>query len=858
MSSLFGIGGNGASSGFYEETIDQSLRFDDGNSKLVRVPSSDGNRKKWTTSFWVKRSQQGQLQYLWTAGAHSGNNGIAAIYFNSDDKIHTYFDTTGANPYGGVNSRVYRDTASWYNIVWAVDAVNTVQRIWVNGVEESLSSSLNPPNYAYGMNQAGINQTFGIAGWGGSPNLDGYLANIVHLDGQYLDQSYFGETKKGVWVPKEITGLTFGTNGFHLTFANSSDIGEDISGNNNDFTPTGLTSDDIVPDTPTNNFATFSTYRRYGQYYLPSLTEGALEGASSGNATSIFGNMAINNVVSEGGVYFEVRLTSVDTVRTYVGVVGDNGFNNENASANGAAYSFPIKGMLRPTGGGSPNAYFNTATDGSGSIDLSSHNSTYSAGDIVGVAILSDGKTFFHKNGTYLDDASGNVGNPSTGANPVGTIDLTEGDWVPYVGYASTFNINFGQDGTFGGRETSGNYQDANGIGDFKYAVPTNCLALCASNMAEPAIGPNSATQADDHFNTVLFSGNGSAASVTGVGFKPDWIWAKNRTNAYGHGLWDVLRGVNSELQSNSTAVEITTANRLVSFDADGFSYGDQSNLYVNSTNSVAWNWKAGGDPGNVSGNFIRDGAAFTPSHGTINANKISANTTSGFSIVEFTSTVTGSTSESAAPHTVAHGLGKVPEWVIIKDRDGGSYPHWNVWHQDYQPDTTHLNYHFIGLQSTAAANNAGWSRADTGMTTNLFSIPLYQYTENGKSYIAYVFSGIPGYSKFGGYLPNNNNDTTNIFVYTGFRPAFLLVKYAEGTQEWAIIDNKRDTNNDNATNVLYPNYSNAESADGSNKIDLLSNGFKINSTGSFGYLAGVAYIYAAFAEVPFKYANAR
>jgi hypothetical protein len=483
---------------------------------------------------------------------------------------------------------------------------------------------------------------------------------------------------------------------------------------------------------------------------------------------------------------------------------------------------------------------------------------TYTNGDIIGVAILSDGKFFISKNGTYINDTSGNQGNPSTGANPIATIDLTEGDWVPYVGYASTFNINFGQDSSFGGRETRGTNQDANGIGNFKYAVPTNCLALCSSNMAEPAIGPNSATQADDHFNTVLYTGNGSTQSITGVGFKPDWIWKKSRSNVVHHTVTDVLRGVVKDLFTSSTSVESNDTNGVTAFNSDGFSLGSSTNHNVNAQTYVAWNWKAGGDPADVSGNFIRDGVAFTPSHGTINANKISANTTSGFSIVEFTSTVSGNTSESDAPHTVAHGLGKVPEWVIIKDRDGGSFPHWNVWHQDYQPDTTYLNYHFIGLQTTAAANNAGWTRADTGMTTNLFCLPTYQYTENGKSYIAYIFNSVEGYSKFGGYITNNNNDTTNVFVYTGFRPAFVLVKYAEGSQEWAIIDNKRDTTNDNASNILYPNYANAESADGSNKIDLLSNGFKINSTASFGYLAGVAYIYAAFAEVPFKYANAR
>ena len=852
MSSLFGIGGNAASSGFYEETIDQSLRFDDGNSKLVRQPSSDGDRKKWTTSFWVKRSQVGQLQYLWTSGSHSGNDGIAAIYFHSTDTIHTYFDTSGSNPYGAVNSRVYRDTSSWYHIVWAVDAVNTVQRIWVNGVEESLSSSLNPPNYAYGMNQSGINQTFGIAGWGGSPNLDGYLANIVHLDGQYLDETYFGETKNGIWVPKAISGLTFGTNGFHLTFADSSAIGDDISGNNNDFTPTGLTSDDVVIDSPTNNFCTFTAVgRRYGQSYVGSFSEGGLEIANGGNATHTWGSMAINNIVSEGGIYFEIRLNSIDASRTYFGLVGDSAYTNQNSSSNGASYSFPIKALVSNSGYG----YFNTATDGSGSLNLTA--TTYTNGDIIGVAILSDGKFFISKNGTYINDTSGNTGNPSTGANPLATIDLTKDHWVPYVGYNSSFSINFGQDSSFGGRETRGSNQDANGIGNFKYAVPTNCLALCASNMAEPDIGPNSATQTDDHFNTVLWTATGSRHVITGVGFKPDWVWGKKRSNADAHAVVDVLRGPTKELATNSTAVEATNANGVESFDADGFTLvGSGSGSGVWNGNSghthVAWNWKAGGDPADVSGNFIRDGVAFTPSHGTITANKITVNTTAGFAITEFTSNVSGDVGESGSPTTVAHGLGKVPEWVIIKDRDGGSYPHWNVWHPGYQPDTTHLNYQFIGLQNTNAANNAGWTRADTGMTTNLFCTPRYQYTENGKSYIAYVFTGIEGYSKFGSY--NANGATDGPMVYTGFRPAWVIIKRADGTSSWWMQDTKRSTSNV-ADEYLIADGTQAEST--YTALDFISNGFKIRQASSSSFNSGDL-IYAAFAEAPFKYANAR
>ena len=146
MSSLFGIAGNGASASFYDHIINNSVRFGTGSPWLTRTPSSSGNQKKWTSSFWVKRTETGVAHYLWAGGSYSGNDGIAAIYFNSDDKIHTYYDTSGSNPYGAVNDRVYRDTNAWYHIVWAVDAANTTHRIWVNGVEETIAAGRSPPN----------------------------------------------------------------------------------------------------------------------------------------------------------------------------------------------------------------------------------------------------------------------------------------------------------------------------------------------------------------------------------------------------------------------------------------------------------------------------------------------------------------------------------------------------------------------------------------------------------------------------------------------------------------------------------------------------------------------------------------
>ena len=331
MSSLFGIGANGAAN-FYPGIVTQSCRFDDARTcKLTRTPGSSGNQKKWTTSFWVKRSKPGALQYLWSGGSYSGNDGIAAIYFHSSDTIHTYFDTSGSNPYGQVNSRVYRDPSAWYHIVWAVDAANTVQKIWVNGVEESLNSGNNPPNFDYGMNRAGTTQAFGVAAWGGSDHLDGYLAHIVHLDGQYVTHESFGEFKEGIWIPKDTSGLTFGTNGFQLEFkqtgtgtASASTIGADTSGNNNHYTSSGLVaSDSNLPDCPENNFATFNALQK--GYASTPLTEGNLKLTGTGSAGAGTYSFKSSSMGMTFPTYWEVLVNAITaTGRNGSGILAED------------------------------------------------------------------------------------------------------------------------------------------------------------------------------------------------------------------------------------------------------------------------------------------------------------------------------------------------------------------------------------------------------------------------------------------------------------------------------------------------------------------------------------------------------
>ena len=827
MSSLFGIGGNGASSSFYDETIDQSLRFDDGNSKLVRVPSSSGNRKKWTTSFWVKRSQKGESQYLWTSGAHSGNNGIAAIYFNTDDKIHTYFDTTGANPYGSVNSRVYRDTSSWYNIVWAVDAANTVQRIWVNGVEESLSSSLNPPNYAYGMNQAGINQTFGIAGWGGSPNLDGYLANIVHLDGQYLDQSYFGETKKGVWVPKEITGLTFGTNGFHLTFANSSDIGEDISGNNNDFTPTGLTSDDIVPDTPTNNFSTWNPLFRGGEksssiYANSTLTNGALK-------VSVPTNSYMGNTFRpvSGKWYMEMRVTTIGHSNKEIdwGWIQATEYSS-NTGHSGQANKWGIFAFQTHI-----RIYDETSQLGSNiSVSLA-------VGDILQLAWdIDNNKGWVGINNTwYRTDASD--GNPSAGTNQTFTFTDDEAQNLQcYIANGTSTDVhvaNFGQDGSFAGGLTGGNIgtaSDANGVGAFKYAPPTGFLALCSANLPDTNLSPNQLEQATDYFNVALKNMSTNSEESIAVGFQPDWVWGKSRNSAYAWQVYDSNRGTGKYLEFDD-GTETTNANSLKSFDANGITVGSGATFapYSNGNNVAFWNWKVNG------------GTTTTDNNGSLTST-VQTNSKVGISIATFTV-------PTQANFSFGHGLGSVPEMFWWKSRT--TVQNWIVYHPAKTTSVPGSPGLYLNNSLAGFATGGSWI---TELSSTRIAITDGKVSSgSNRDDVVYSFKSVEGFSKIGSYTGNGSTDGT--FVYTGFRPAFVLGKSITSSGDnWFVFDNKRDVDNVVGAD-LNPDSTATEAT--STYMDFVSNGFKLRSTSGLVNDA-TTFVYMAFAEQPFKFSNAR
>jgi hypothetical protein len=591
------------SSGYSGYEIGNSAVFDGSTDYLTFTPSSTGNRKKWTTSFWVKRHALGETTYLYTCAAVSGNDGIAALYFNASDELVTYYDTSGANPVGPVNSRKYRDVGAWYHIIWAVDAVNTVHRIWVNGVEETANASYYPPNFDYGMNYASHAMAIGSQAWNlGGNYADVSVAELHHLDGQYItDPTNFGEFYQGgnKWRPIQPSGLTYGTNGFYLPFTQDTpNLGTDYSGNGNDWTENG--SPTQSGDSPTVNYCTWSPLDKSGS---PTFTDGNLHCNESATGDASRGTISINS----GKWYFEATYTQSGAIDG-TAIIGfqssDEAIDTSSSIATVGSKTY----VYRDDG--------YTINNGAGAGGFTN----YGDGDIIMVAFDADNKKiWFGVNGTWE-----NSGDPGAGTGEQFSSVTTDA-LAPYAGFqfnqgTNAFTANFGQTA-------------------FSYTAPTGFNELTAANLPDPTI-----TDPGEYFNVVLYSGTGAPLSITGGGFQPDLVWAKRTDSSQSHRLADAIRG-SSVLFTDTTAAEDTTAG--ISFDSDGFSWtnSDGSNANDSGGSYVSWNWKAGG-------------AGVPNTDGTISST-VSVNDDAGFSIVGYTGT--------GSAGTVGHGLSEAPEFVVAK-----------------------------------------------------------------------------------------------------------------------------------------------------------------------------------------------
>jgi hypothetical protein len=430
----------------------------------------------------------------------------------------------------------------------------------------------------------------------------------------------------------------------------------------------------------------------------------------------------------------------------------------------------------------------------------SAYGASWTNNDVIGVALdLDAGTLVFYKNGSSQGTAFSSL--PS-GIYLVGGYDSFNG---------SGFVFNFGQRA-------------------FAYTAPSGFKALCTTNLPTPTIGATSTTQANDYMNVVLYSGNSSTQNITGVGFAPDFTWLKVRNDAQNHRLFDTVRGANKRLMSSSTAAEATTTDELTAFGSDGFTLGANTDVNGTGFNYVAWNWNAGGSNA-------------TNTSGTITST-VRANTTSGFSIATFT------TPSSFTNATVGHGLGAAPSMIIVRKRTTSD---WITWHTSIGTNG------YLTLNTTnQSSSNSGAFNGTSSTTWTMGSSSWWQAA--AADWICYSFAPVAGYSAFGSYTGNGSTDGP--FVYTNFRPRFVMFKRTDSTSNWVILDTSRSISNQ-VSKYLIPNSSGAEGDDGtvsgSWQADFLSNGFKLKATGENTVNPnGGTIVYAAFAETPAKFSLAR
>jgi hypothetical protein len=776
------------SSGFYPTEIDQSLMFD-GTSYLSRTPSVAGNRKTWTWSGWVKRGALGtNSRTLFSAGTN-GSSARGVIDFNDTNTLRFGFND-GSTWYIAETTAVFRDPSAWYHIVVKCDLSNATQSsraaLYVNGVQQTTNSVAWPDADQVFNNTVfhGVGRNYGD----GTYYFDGYQADTYLVDGTALDPTSFGEFKNGVWIPKAYTG-SYGTNGFHLEYDGNAN---DSSGTGNNWTATNIASTDYMLDSPTNNFCTLNVI---SPVTTTALSEGNLLAETISLNVSYYVQSTFE--MGSGKWYFETNpLGNVVNGSSRIGLSKNSGTASSDIAIYHGNGQYEIEGV--------------TITG----------KATYTAGDVIGCAFdPSDNTIEFFKN---------NVSQ--------GQVSISSSNWQAHArlfsSLASVDNketvFNFGQDSSFAGNKTPQGNSDANGIGDFYYAPPAGFLALSTANLPEPSISPLYGASPQDHFNTVLWSGNSSTQSITGVGFQPDLVWGKSRNFASNYGLYDSVRGATLELASADTSVEATVLDGLTSFDTDGFSLGDGSRLNNSGRTYVAWNWKAS------------NAASVLNEEGTI-PSQVSANTTAGFSIVSYTGTGVNA--------TVGHGLNVAPDMVIVKST-GPVLRDWVV----YNSSEGATKYMYLSTTVKSTSSSTRWN--DTEPTSDVFSLGTSGATNASENFIAYCFNSVEGYSKFGSYTGNGSDDGP--FVYTGFRPAWVLIKRTDDAENWWFLDNKRNPYNQVDT-ALRPN---DPAADGVSPTkyaqDFLSNGIKLKTLDPDVNIINGTYIYMAFAENPFKYANAR
>lgn len=785
---------NAISSGGYD--INNSLRFrSSASAYLSRTPASTTNRQTWTWSGWVKRGTLGTLQNIFSAGTASTDRNLIR-FIDGLDTLQIFLTRSGTTQYFLETTQVFRDPSSWYHIVITLDTTNATStdrvRLYINGSRVTSFSSATYPSlsYAGGLINTTDPHTIARNPFIASEYLDGYLTDVNFIDGQQLTPSSFGETDTTTGSWKpKAYSGTFGTNGFYLKFSDIATTSGSNAGLGKDFSGNGNYWN-------TNNISVTAGTTYDAMSDVPTLTS-----ATVANYATLNPLLRLNGIVgtfTNGNLNF-LAPTAADYYYCSTMFTGTTGKYYSEATINAVGSGILI-GLINEaqvgTAWGNKSAYRETGViyDLSGTAVTS--GSTFTTGDVIGIAVdIGAGTVQFYKN------------NVAQGATP-------------------SFSFTAGTPLAFAGRSNNGSADVAFNFGQrpFSYTPPTGFVRLNTFNLPDSTIKKGNTVM-----DATLYTGNSTTVTATNAGaFKPDLVWIKDRTSVASHVLTDSVRGTTKQLFSNLTNAEQTDSNYVTSFNSNGFTVGTgQSGTgVVNNPGDtfVGWQWQAG------------QGSTSSNTSGSITST-VSVNTTAGFSVV----TWTGNGTIGA---TVGHGLGVAPSMIIVKQRSGTES--WATYHISLGA-TKYLN---LNQDIAAATSITRWNNTTPSSTV----ITFYNddvTNRSGGTYVAYCWAAIPGYSAFGSYVGNGSADGT--FVYTGFRPKYVLIK-ANAVYQWLVWDSVRTTYNIKGKYFLV-DLSNAE--DTFDAIDFVSNGFKIRVNHPAVNTSGTTYIYMAFAENPFKNANA-
>ena len=773
-------------------SIDKSCMFDYASaSYLTRTPGSAGNRRTWTMSVWLKMtrlaSSTGGGLVVYKAGSTEfrWSDSNDQLYLNDGS---VFKRTTG----------VSRDLSGWFHLCIIADTVQSTAserfKVYINGAVPTLTTDTAPAqNFDFDVNNTEAQEI----GKEGSNYWDGYMADFHLIDGTAKAVGDFGETNdQGVWIPKQYTGGSYGTCGFHLDFADSSDIGDDNSGQGNDWTATNMGTDHIVSDTPTDNYAilNYNDAHREGSCVL---SEGCLKWTNSNTGKS--NDVRATFGCSTGKWYWECELDTLGqsgVAREFVGVVGPSW---ELDSGSGGT-SFPqVSGN---------NGYaIQTKGEKISGNTTAAYGSAMSAGDIVGVALdLDNGKIWFSINGTYP-----NSGDPAAGSAEA--YSSLSGVFQPafaadYGTGNSTLIVNFGQKA-------------------FNTAAPTGFNALSTSNLDYSIEDPS------EYFQIATWSGNSSTQTITFDGnsdMQPDLVWIKSRSNSDAHVIQEALTGVGTAHALSRTDSDAVT-DSVTAFNSDGFALGDGSELAFGTVNTssrtyVSMNWKA-------------NGAGSSNTTGTINTTKTSSNTTSGISI----STYTGNGTDNA---TYGHGLGVVPRMLWTFSTASSDHRTSSTWVYGETAFSQQVGIDAVG--DAFGASDAGLGKVQGGSSTTFTLGTDPAVNGNTVTYMSFAFSEIEGFSRFGSYTGTGSADGP--FAFCGFAPMFILFKADRGGETWIMYDRKRSTFNP-ADDYLYPSSDDSEANNSNYEIDFCCNGFKVRGSESRINRDGEDIIFAAWAKHP-------